>query len=151
MKNLPTTNRYFIYNKDSQITSYYFKHKTQELFTAYKSLINQVEIIMTSKNPSIDSLNENLSEYIKILGHCSENYKFNFAYSIFDEINSKLVNFDKNIENFFKIASFENLFNLHIDLIYDRMSLISFDNLNLKINLNQYFQLNMKKLLLMQK
>ncbi len=145
LKNLPTNNRYFIYNKDSQITSYYFKHKTQELFTAYKSLINQVEIIMTSKNPSIDSLNENLSEYIKILGHCSENYKFNFAYSIFDEINSKLVNFDKNIENFFKITSFENLFNLHIDLIYDRMSLISFDNLNLKNKFKSIFPVEYEK------
>lgn len=132
LENLQTENRYFIYDKNSHLTSYYFKHKTQELFKAFKSLINRIDILVTTKDLSVDNLNEALLSYMEVLNDCSDNYKFNFAYSTFDELNTKLVNFDSNLETLFKFTLFENLFNIHLDFIYDRMSLISFDNLKFR-------------------
>lgn len=132
LENLQPQNRYFIYDKNSQITSYYFKHKTQELFKAFKSLINRIDILIGMKDLSIDKLNDALHSYMQVLKDCSDNYKFNFTYSTFDEVNVKLINFDPNLDKLFKLAMLENLFNIHLDFIYDRMSLISLDNLKFK-------------------
>lgn len=136
---LPTKDRYFIYDKDSKVNSHSFQNQKQAMFKAYKTLINQVEIHSSTKHASYEDFNDILNEYLKVISHHSDNYKFNFAYATFDETNNKLIEFDKNMEKFFKISVFENLFNIHIDLIYDRMSLISLDNLNLQNRLKGLF------------
>lgn len=109
------------------------------MFTAYKNLINKVDVLSTVKGSSYVEYTNLLDEYFKLLELSSDNYRTNFSYSTFDETNNILYKFDNNIEKFFKIATYENLFNIHIDLIYDRMSLITLDTVALEHRLKLLF------------
>lgn len=136
---LKTTNRYFIYDKDTKITSYSFQNKKHSMFTSYKTLINKLDVLSSSKSVKNSDFNSLLEEYFKNIEIQSDNYRHNFSYATFDEINNKLFNFDNNIEKFFKIKMYENLFNIHLDLIYDRLSLINLDTKNIETRLKSLF------------
>ncbi|MGL5646582.1 MAG: sigma 54-interacting transcriptional regulator [Clostridium sp.] len=139
LENLVATNRYYIYNEDTQITSHYFKHKTEDIFKAYKTLINRVDILASTKNLSPEPLIEALLSYFTVLSNCTLDYDFNFSYSLFDDINAKLTSFDKNFERFFREVTLENLFNIHLDLIYDRMGFLSSDDFKVKDKFRRSF------------
>ncbi|MGL4572636.1 MAG: sigma 54-interacting transcriptional regulator [Clostridium sp.] len=136
---LQTVNRYFIYDEDTKITSHSFQSQKHTMFTAYKNLINKVDVLSTVKGSSYVEYTSLVDEYFKQLELSSDNYRTNFSYSTFDETNNILYKFDNNIEKFFKIATYENLFNIHIDLIYDRMSLITLDTVALEHRLKLLF------------
>ncbi|MEG1481121.1 sigma-54-dependent transcriptional regulator [Clostridium sp.] len=136
---LKTINRYFVYDSDSKITSHSFQRQKHALFTAYKNLINKSEALISNKNSSANDFITVLKDYLKCVEKHYDNYRYNFSYTTFDETNNKLYEFDKNIEHFFKVTSYENLFNVHIDLIYDRMSMITLDALSLANKLRLKF------------
>lgn len=136
---LDAINRFFIYDDNTKITSHSFQNQKHAIFTAYKNLINKSEILASSKNSSASDYNKILEEYLACIEKHSENYRYNFSYATFDETNNKLYEFDKNIEKFFKFKLYETLFNIHIDLIYDRMSLITLDTVNLHNRLKAQF------------
>lgn len=139
LNTLETVNRYFIYDINSKITSHSFHNQKQSLFTAYKNLITKSEILISNKNATAGDFINILKEYLKHLENHYNNYRYNFLYTTFDEINNKLFEFDKNIERFFKVTLYENLFNIHIDLIYDRLSLINLDTKNIETKLKSLF------------
>ncbi|WP_242829577.1 sigma-54-dependent transcriptional regulator [Clostridium sp. Ade.TY] len=140
LNKLNSTNRYFVYDKNTTITSYSYQRQKHSMFSSYKNLLNQAEIIASNKNSSIEDFNKILFDYLDSIQDNCADYKHNFSYSTFDEINSELCNFNKSIEKLFKYKMYESLFNIHIDLIYDRMTFITLDTISLQNKLKSLFQ-----------
>ncbi|MGL5752980.1 MAG: sigma 54-interacting transcriptional regulator, partial [Paraclostridium sp.] len=139
LNNLHTVNRYYIYDKNSDITSYSYQKQKQSICKAYLNLIYQVELISSNKSSTYIDFNNLLKEYFNCIQSNFEDYNYKFSYTTFDEINTALCNFNMAIDSFFKHQMYENLFNIHIDLVYDRLSFIDYDTSELKIKFKELF------------
>lgn len=139
LNNLKTTDRYFIYDKNSIITSYSYQKQKQTICHAYYNLINYTELIASNKNSTYVDFNKVLTDYFDCIQNNFEDYKYKFPYTTFDEINTYLCDFNMAIDSFFKYKLYENLFNIHIDLVYDRLSFIVYDTTELQSKLKSLF------------
>lgn len=139
LNNLTSINRSYIYDKNSVITSYSYQKQKQTICKSYLNLIYKVELTTSNKNSTYIDFNEILKKYFDCIESNFEDYRYKFSYTTFDEINTTLCNFNMAIDSFFKYKMYENLFNIHIDLVYDRLSFIVYDTSELQEKLKSLF------------
>lgn len=118
---------YFVYNKDTKIESHSFQNKRLLMLKSYRNLLIEVNRLVINKTSSAFEFNELLIKYLEYINNYANEYKYKLPYATFTEINEKLYAFDNNIKKFFNIALYENIFNIHLDLIYDRINFINID------------------------
>jgi len=112
---------YFIYDKNTQILSYSFARRNQKIFNNYQSLVEILTYFLSSKNKDTKDLSNYFKSYFSTIINNSINYNYNFSINTFEEIISRLIDYDNSLKDVFEDDIFRKSFIIHFDLIYERM------------------------------
>lgn len=118
---LSNNDDYFIYDKNTQILSYSFVRQNQKIFNNYKILIETLTCFLSTKNRDDNYLSNYFKNYFSTIIDNSKHYNYNFSKNTFEEIISKLIDYDNSLKEVFEDDIFRKSFLIHFDLVYERM------------------------------
>lgn len=126
------TDGYFVYNKHTKILSHSFARQKEKIFKNYQNLVETLNDFLTSKDNNPISLSNCLNNYFSAIIDNSINYKYNFSLNTFEEIITKLVDYNNSLKEVFEDDIFRKCFIIHFDLVYERMTFFKKHTIDLK-------------------
>lgn len=131
LESIPCVNGYFIYDKNTQITSHSFIKQKHIILASYKEFMVNADNAMHHKEINIDIIMDYFHEYAKSILENQSNYNYNFEQSAYEELLCKLYDYGGIIKEKLTDDIFKGFFNIHIDMIYERINLMDFNALPL--------------------
>lgn len=129
IESLTSIDGYFVYDKNTEITSHSFLKQKHKILSSYKDFITNIDSAINHKENCTNLIVNYFNKYITSVIENQSNYNFNFEKSAYDELLSKLLEIDINIRRNFSNDNFKTFFNIHIDMIYNRIDLIDYTTL----------------------
>lgn len=129
IESLNSVDGYFVYDKNTEITSHSFLKQKHMILSSYKDFINNIDSAIHHKENCTNLIINYFTKYIDLVIENKANYNFNFEQSAYDELLSKLLELDDKINEKLSNSDFKTFFNIHIDMIYDRIDLMDYSTL----------------------
>ena len=139
LNSLNFDNGYITYDSNTEITSHSYIKQNHLILCAFTNLIKKIDNITINKDTPRATINNLFEEYLTTINDNEANYRFSldsYAFNEFIEESSKL---NDSIKTAFKNDIVTSFFRVHIDLIYERVSLINFNPLPVLNRLKPYF------------
>ena len=130
---------YFIYDQDTFITSHSFIKKKYFLVNCFKNLMIDLDNLAANNNLSKNTIHKLVNNYFIAIQNNSTNHNFTFSPNVFDSLVGYLKPLTKKLDMIFNDDVFKNVFNIHIDMIYDRINIMTFNNSSILSKLNSQF------------
>ena len=140
------TDGYFIYDKNSQITSHSFLKQKQTILLSYKEFMTAISIKITNnKELDIHQIREDFTKYFKAVIDNGTSYNFYFHPSAYEDLTNGIFKENPELKFSFTDDIIKNFFSIHVDMIYDRIDFIQYSPTNsiskLKINYPEYYSI----------
>ena len=137
---------YFIYDKNSQITSHSFLKQKQTILLSYKEFMTAISIkIANNKELDIHQIREDFTKYFKAVIDNGTSYNFYFHPSAYEDLTNGIFKENPELKFSFTDDIIKNFFSIHVDMIYDRIDFIQYSPTNsiskLKINYPEYYSI----------
>lgn len=120
---------YFIYNKNSIITSHSFLTQKHFILTSFKKLVQDTVSIAINKEIDIKYIITIFTDYLNVIKNVVSSYQYSLSNSAYEELLSNLSSLDNELASYFTDDIIKGFFRIHIDMIYDRINLIDCDYL----------------------
>ncbi|MGG7059391.1 sigma 54-interacting transcriptional regulator [Clostridium tertium] len=124
LESLNCVDGYFVYDKNTEITSHSFIKQKHIILSKYKDLINNIDGAIHHKDSCTNSIVNHFNNYIDTVIENQSNFSYTFEESAYDELLSKLLILDKDLKERLSNDTFKRFLHIHIDMIYDRIDLI---------------------------
>lgn len=124
LESLNCVDGYFVYDKNTEITSHSFIKQKHIILSKYKDLINNINGAIHHKDSCTNSIVNHFNNYIDTVIENQSNFSYTFEESAYDELLSKLLILDKDLKERLSNDTFKRFLHIHIDMIYDRIDLI---------------------------
>lgn len=129
LESLNCIDDYFVYDKNTEITSHSFIKQKHIILSKYKELINNIDSAIHHKDTCTIAILNHFNNYIDTVIENQNNFNYTFEESAYEELLSNLVNLDENLKEKLSSDAFKRFLHIHIDMIYDRIDLIDPTNL----------------------
>ncbi|WP_373897903.1 sigma 54-interacting transcriptional regulator [Haloimpatiens sp. FM7315] len=113
---------YFIYDKNTTIASHSFLKQKHMILKSFKEFITNINITIINKKIDADSLFDIFNNYLASIRDNELNYQFNLNNSAYETIYKKIITINDKFKLFFTDDILNDLFHIHIDMIYDRIN-----------------------------
>lgn len=127
LDSLESNNRYFCYDKNTQIISHSFLKQKHKILSSFKDIIKELDGISTNKDIAASTIKSALDNYLDTIIYNMDNYHFNFTYSAFKEVIENISLIDSSLKTAFTDSDLKSCLNIHLDMIYSRINLIDFN------------------------
>lgn len=129
LDSLDMVDGYFIYDKNSVITSHSFLKQKHLILNSFKKLIKDTASNMINKEIISEAIIDFFIDYLNIIKDVASSYQYSLNNSAYEEFLSSLSNLDNELTNYFTDDIVKNFFRIHLDMVYDRINLMDFDSL----------------------
>lgn len=130
---------YFTYDKNTKITSHSFLKQKQTILKSFKDLIININTTVNDKDTASNSIVAIFNDYLATIKDNMSNYNFNLNNSAYEDIHKNFIIINNEIKAFFTDDILNTFFNIHIDMIYDRINLIHINPLPILNKLKAFF------------
>lgn len=124
LKSLEEVDGYYVYDKNTEITSHSFIKQKHIILSKYKDYINNIDSAIHHKDSCTNSIVNAFNMYIGTIIDNQDNFNFTFEESAYEDLLSKIINIDTDIKETLSNDRFKKFLHIHIDMIYDRIDLI---------------------------
>lgn len=128
---LPSSNGYLTYDSNTEITSHSFLKQKHIILSSYKKMMKEIDTTLHHKEICTDKVIKIFKEYVITVTENLSNFNYNFEPSAYDEVLLNIIKLDDNLKEALTDDIFKNFFNIHIDMIYDRINLMECNSLPL--------------------
>lgn len=127
LNSLESAEGYFTYDESTEITSLSFLKQKHLILLAFKNLIRDVDMNVKGKSTDKHLINELFKEYFMIISENISNYHYSLNNSAFDEVLLSISESNEDMKIALTDDIIKDFFHIHIDMLYDRISLMDFN------------------------
>ena len=139
LNSLSFDNGYITYDANTEITSHSYIKQNHLILCGFTNLIKNIDNITINRDTNRDIITNLFEGYLKTINDNQANYRYSLDLDAFDEFITEASKLNNSIKIAFQNDIVINFFRIHIDLIYDRVSLINFNPLPVLNRLKTYF------------